>query len=107
MDAADQCLGLDARLPLLLVDDFDRAGEERVVALEFVDAGPKLALHQHLHGAIGQAQQLDDGGKGADVVDALGARFVLARLALGAEQEFAVTGHRVFERLDRTRAANE
>jgi hypothetical protein len=47
--------------------------EEGRVVKEFGDAHARLALDQHLHGAIGQFQQLQHIGQHARAVDALGA----------------------------------
>jgi hypothetical protein len=100
VDGADERLHLD-RILLGLVDDLHLAGKEGIVALEASDARAALALHQHLDGAVGQAQQLDDGAQRSDGMDVVLGRLVLAGLALGAQQQLAFARHGVLERPDR------
>lgn len=77
-----------------------RAGEAR-------DLGAADAFHQHLHGAVGQLQELEDGGKGADLVDRIGGRIVVARVDLGGEQDVAVGADRLLKGADRLLAPHE
>jgi hypothetical protein len=101
-----QRLDLDSGA-VTLGDDLDLAGEEGLVAGEAAHPRAALALHQHLHRAVGQAQQLDDRSQGADLVDIALGGLVLRRLALGAEHQAAVGAHRLFERTNRPRAPHE
>ena len=75
--------------------------------LDALDPRALRAFDQHLHGAVGQLQHLQDGGDAADVVQVLGRRVVLGRLLLGDQQDVLAGVHRDVERLDRFRAADE
>ncbi len=46
--------------------------------------GPALAFHQHLDGAVGQPQELQDGRQGSQPVNLALPGFILARVLLGA-----------------------
>jgi hypothetical protein len=83
-----------------LFDDVYLAQQELFVGHEACDLGAALALHQHLHGAVRQAQQLDDDAHGAHRVDVLGQRVVGLGLALGGEQDFLLVAHGLFQRVD-------
>jgi hypothetical protein len=83
----------------------DREVRDRAVEARDLRAG--LALDQHLHRAVGQAQQLDDVADRADREDVLLARVVGLGLLLGGQHQLLVAGHRVFERADRLLAAHE
>ena len=87
----------------------DLDGEEAVGLREAPDGGAPLALDQHLHRAVGQAQQLDDRPDRADREDVLGHRLVGLGLALRAEEDLLVAAlaHRLFERADRLFAPHE
>ena len=83
-------------------------GLEEVVALGEAQQGSAgLALHQHLHGAVGQLQQLQHGGNDTHVVDGTGLRVVIGGVALGGEQDLLVAAHDLLQRLDRLLAADE
>ncbi len=58
------------------------------------------ALDQHLHGAVGQLQHLQDRGDRADFVEVLGRGVVLRRLLLRDEQDVLARLHGHVERLD-------
>ena len=59
------------------------------VLRELADRRPPLPLDQHLDGAVGQAQQLDDGAERPDREDVLGDRLVGLGLAAGAESRIS------------------
>ena len=59
-------------------------------------AGP--AFHQYLDGAIGQLQQLQDRGDGADQINIIGFGIVLGRIFLRHKQDLLVFPHDVFKR---------
>jgi hypothetical protein len=103
---AHQRLALDPRAARL-VDRLHLGRERRLLARDAQHPRPALAFDQHLHRAVGQAQQLDDGAEGADIEDVVVGRLVLRRLALGAEHELAILLHRLFQRVDRLGAPHE
>ena len=65
------------------------------------------ALDQHLHGAVGQLQQLQHRGDGAGGVDLVGRRIVVLGILLGHDEDVLVVAHHFFERLHRFLAADE
>ena len=69
--------------------------------------GARDALDQHLHGAVGQLQQLQHVGERADVVDRVGLGIVVGGVLLGGEQDLLVGAHHLFERPDRLLAPDE
>ena len=72
------------------------------------DPGPATALHKHLNRAIGQAQQLQDRGDDADIVDALCAGVVIILVLLGGEQDLPRLGlHRLLKGPDGLVPAHE
>ena len=62
---------------------------------------------QHLDGAIGQFEQLQDAGERADFVNRVRARIVVGSVLLGRQQDQRVVLHHFFERADRFLAADE
>ena len=72
-----------------------------------LDAGAREAFDQHLHGAIGQLQHLQDAGDAADVEHVFGFRLVLARSFLGHQHDLTSGFHCSFQSLDRLGAPNE
>jgi hypothetical protein len=64
------------------------------------DLGARRALDQHLDGAVGQLEQLQDGGERADLVDGVRSGIVVASVLLGREQDLLVGAHHLFERVD-------
>ena len=105
-DRARQRLGLDA-----LADDVvehDGIGFVIVAAVGVLEhLGALRALDQHLHGAVGQLEQLQHAGERADLVDRVGRRIVVGGVLLRREQNERVRAHHLFERLDRLFAADE
>jgi hypothetical protein len=97
--------------PLRLVDHLvELVGLDEEVLVRVEEAahpGPQLALHQHLDGAVGELEELDDGADGADREDVLGGRVVGLGLLLGAQQDGLVGGHGLLERGDRLLPADE
>jgi hypothetical protein len=62
---------------------------------------------EHLHGLVGQPQQLDDRAQRSDAVDVPFVRVVLRRVALRREQQLAPARDGLLERLDRLRPPYE
>ena len=73
----------------------------------FLNARALEAFHQHLHGAVGQFQQLQHARERAGLVDRLRCRIVVRRILLRREQHQRVVLHHLFERADRFLAADE
>ena len=103
-----------ARQRLDLVLGADRLGDALDLRLEVVGVvdvahhlGARGALDQHLHGAVGQLQELQHGGQRAHLVDGVGRRIVVAGILLRGEQDLLVGAHHFFERVDRLLAADE
>ena len=96
-------VGRDLRGLDLLGLDVEELGRVDVL----LDLRPALALHQHLDRAVGQAKQLDDGADRPVGVDTVGLGVVDLGLLLRAQQDVAVVGHRLLERIDRLLAAHE
>ena len=69
--------------------------------------GALQALDQHLHGAVGQLEHLQDARHAADGEHVFRARLVLAGGLLCHQHDLAAALHRGFERLDRLGAAHE
>src|SRR5207248_4659397 len=59
----------------------------RSVCSVLADPRALLALHQHLYGAVGQAQELQDGAERADLEDVVRRRLVGLRLLLRREED--------------------
>ena len=76
-------------------------------SLYFEDLGALGALDQHLHGAVGQLEQLQHARERADLEDRIGRRIVVGRVLLRREQDEGVAPHHLFQRLDRLLAADE
>ena len=81
--------------------------EYRGLHLDGLDAGALRAFDQHLDGAVGQLEHLQDVGEAADAVEILRLRFVLGGRFLGHQQDVLAAFHGHFERLDRFRATDE
>ena len=103
---AAQRLGL-RRVLAILVQARDLGLEEAVGAGEAQQGGAALALHQHLHRAVGQLQQLQHAGDHAHVVDGGGLGIVVGGVLLGGQQDGLVALHHLLERLDGLLAADE
>ena len=69
--------------------------------------GALHAFDQHLHGAVGQLEHLQDARDAADVEHVVGLGLVLAGGLLRHQHDLAARFHRGFERLDGLRAAHE
>ena len=99
-------LGLD--LLAHVVDERGGVGFVIFVAVGVLeDLGARRALDQHLHGAVGQLEQLQDARERADLEDRVGGRIVVGRILLRRQQNEGVGAHDFFERLDRLFAADE
>ncbi len=81
--------------------------EEARIVDEGLDAGARGALDQHLDRAVRQLEELQHARHGADAIDVVTARVVLARVLLGDEQDLLVVLHHLLERLDRLLAPDE
>ena len=66
-----------------------------------------LALDEHAHRAVGQLQQLQDGGDDAEIVERVAVGIVLGRIELGDQEDALVRRHRAFQRRHRFVAADE
>ncbi|EBA08763.1 hypothetical protein SSE37_03935 [Sagittula stellata E-37] len=81
---------------------------EEVVVVEVLDdAHAALALDQHLHGAVGQLEQLQDIRQHARLVDAGGLRIVDRGIDLAGKQDLLVVVHHLFQCTHRLFAAHE
>ncbi len=74
---------------------------------EALDLGAGRTLHQHLHGAIRQLQQLQHGRQRADGINGLDGRVVVLGILLGRQQNVLVVAHHLFEGADRLFAPHE
>jgi hypothetical protein len=72
-----------------------------------VDLGARAAFDQHLDGAVGQLQQLENVGDGADAIDGVGFRIVVGSVDLGGKHDLLVGAHHLFQRADRLLATDE
>ena len=95
------------RLAAVFLGDGGLGLVEVVPLGEVMHRGAALAFDQHLHGAVGELEQLKHGGDHADGVDVAGLRIVLVTVALGDEQDLLVALHHLFERLHRLLAPHE
>ncbi|EAQ13717.1 hypothetical protein RB2654_03349 [Maritimibacter alkaliphilus HTCC2654] len=87
--------------------DFGLGLEEVGVGQEFVDLHPRLAFDQHLHGAVGQFEQLQDVCQNACAVDAVFVRVVDRRVDLARQQDLLVVRHHLFQCLHALLATDE
>ena len=81
--------------------------KERVVVQKLGDLHPLMAFDQHLHGAVGQLQQLQHIGQHASAVDTILIRIVLGRVDLAGQENLLVIGHDFFEGMYRLLPAHE
>ncbi|MNQ57142.1 hypothetical protein D3C85_712880 [compost metagenome] len=89
---------------------FDRrnlAGEMRIGIFNTVDAGALGAFDQHLDGAIGQLEHLQDAGNATDFVDVFRRGVILAGGLLGHQHDALARFHRNLERAYGARTADE
>ncbi len=86
-----------ARLAVFLAQHVGRRLEEGRVLGEAGDLGAGAAFDQHLDRAVGQLQQLENGGQGADAIDVVGGGIVLGRVLLRHQQDLLVVLHHIFE----------
>ena len=73
------------------------AGRERAPE---PDPGARVALDQDFHCAVGKLQKLQHGRKGADLVNRIGCRIIVASVLLRSEQDLFIGTHNLFERRD-------
>ena len=84
--------------------------EEELVVREEASGWPRarLALDENLHGAVGQAQQLNDDADRADPEDVIGSSGSLVfAFFCGGKENLLVLVHRLFEGVDRLLAPDE
>ena len=103
---ARQRLGLTA-FNRRFFDLFDKGFEIRRGFLEAGHARAPPAFDQHLHRAIGQLQQLQHRGNGADLEQIIRARIILASILLGNKQDLLVFLHHRFQGADGFLTAHE
>ncbi len=72
-----------------------------------LDVGPARALDQHLHGAVGQLQELQHARQGSDLVDRVRRRIVVRGVDLGRKQDVAVGLDHLLQGTDRLLPADE
>ena len=99
LHAAHQRLDLDA-LRDRSGDLFDLDEEELVGLREALDARAALPFDEHLHGAVGQPEQLHHRAERADLEDVVRRRLVGLRVLLRGEEDLLVARHRRVERVD-------
>ena len=96
--------------PGVLLDFLNELNLNLLVAIQLLyllKAGTLLAFHQHLDGAIGQLQQLQDGGKGSRFVELLGTGVIVRRIALGYQHHLFLAQHGGLQGFDGLAPANE
>ncbi len=99
---------LRLRFVVSKVDDGDYGRLEEVPTFgEALDASACCPFDKHLDGAVGKLQELEHGRERADLEEALLARIIVARLALGHEEDLVVRPHHFLERANRLLAADE
>ena len=69
--------------------------------------GALLTLHQHLHGAIGQLEHLQDGGDATHLKHVGHFRLIFGGRLLGDQHDAAVGEHGAFKRFDALGAAHK
>ena len=79
----------------------------RLAILDLQHLGALAALDQHLHRAVRQLEQLQDGGDAADLEHVVHRRLILGGGLLCDEHDAALALHRGFERLDALGPAHE
>ena len=73
----------------------------------FLHARALEPFDQHLHGAVGQLEQLQHAGERADLVDRIRIRIIVGSVLLRRKHDQRVVLHDLFERPDRFLAADE
>ena len=110
LELGDDRAGERLRLDLLAGVVGERDGVGFVVVGLFGvldDTGALGALDQHLHGAVGQLEELQHAGERTDLEDGIGRRIIVGRILLRREQDERVGAHHLFEGADRFLAADE
>lgn len=106
LHAAHQRFDLDVAR-VLLGQGLDLDQEELPVAHVFAHPSALVALDQHLHRAVREAEQLHDGADRPDLVDVFGGRLVGAGVLLSDEEDLLVAVHRLVESQDALLAPDE
>ena len=105
-DRAGQGFGLD--LIAGRIRKHDRIGLEIIFAVGvLLDLGASGAFDQHLDGAVGQLEELQNARKRADAIDGVRRRIIIGGVLLRRQQNERIRAHHLFERLDRFFAADE
>ncbi|MNQ81816.1 hypothetical protein D3C85_968530 [compost metagenome] len=100
--------GFDFRLVARLGLERRQVGDEvRRRIADVVDTGTLRAFDQHLDGAIGQLQHLQNIGDAANFIDVRRRWLVLRGCFLSGKHDALALLHRSFQRLDRLWTANE
>ena len=92
--------GLVARQRHFGLDRRHIAGEMQLAVFDLVDLGALLAFDQHLDGAIGQLEHLQDGGDATHAEHVLDRGLILGCGFLGHQHDAALGLHGGFQRLD-------
>ena len=82
-----------------------RAAAARII--NSMNARARTAFHQHLDGAIGQFQHLQDAGRAADLIHVVRPGVFLGDVFLGDEQDGFVRSGSQFQRLDGARTPHK
>jgi hypothetical protein len=96
-----------ALVVLLRVAEAAHLRGEEVARVQRLDDRALGALYEHLDGAVGQLEQLQDRRDRADVVQVLRRGIIDVGLLLREQQDLLVDLHRLLEREDRLLAAHE
>ncbi len=105
-DRARHRLGLDLLAHLVGKDDGFGLIVICAVAI-FLHARTRGALDQHLHGAVGQLEQLQNARQRTHLVDGVGRRIVVGSILLRREQNVDVRTHDLLQRADRLFATHK
>ncbi len=73
----------------------------------FLHARTLEPFDQHLHGAVGELQELQHAGERTGLVNGIGRRIIVGRVLLRREHDQGIVLHHLFERADRLLAADE
>ncbi|ENN85911.1 hypothetical protein RHSP_17182 [Rhizobium freirei PRF 81] len=96
-DGAAQRLELDL-IFFRLMQNVTKRFVEILAAGIFINLCARTAFDQHLDGAVGQLQQLQNIGYGADLMDCVRRRIIIAGIDLGDQHDLLVRTHDFFQR---------
>ncbi|MNO77287.1 hypothetical protein D3C76_683900 [compost metagenome] len=100
----------DFRLTVRRGGLFDQGNLGPAVAFDFDKALNRtalLAFDQHLDGAIGQLQQLQNSGNGTDTIQSVFTRIIVSRIFLRQQKNLLLASHRCLEGFDGLLAPHE